>query len=122
MRETDFSAGETTECMARTVTEVTHAIVHYMTEGSTVGAVNYPSIAAWPIKSGTRRIINVHRNVRGVLKEIDFVLSAYNVGKQVLDTKDGVGYLIADINTENVTSEIVSQLAILANSIRTRVL
>ena len=64
----------------------------------------------------------MHRNVRGVLKEIDYVLSAYNVGKQVLDTKDDVGYLIADINTENVTAEIVSQLAILANSIRTRVI
>lgn len=64
----------------------------------------------------------MHRNVRGVLKEIDNILSAYNVGKQVLDTKDGYGYLIADIATENVTTEIVSELALLANTVRTRIL
>jgi D-3-phosphoglycerate dehydrogenase len=44
------------------------------------------------------------------------------VGKQVLDTKDGYGYLIADIATENVTTEIVSELALLANTVRTRIL
>ncbi len=65
--------------------------------------------------------MNVHRNVRGVLKEIDYILSAFNVGRQVLDTNGSIGYLIADINAENVTAEIVSQLAILSNSIRTRI-
>ena len=64
----------------------------------------------------------MHRNVRGVLKEIDYILSCYNVGRQVLDTKEGLGYLIADIATENVTTEIVAQMAMLANTIRTRIL
>lgn len=44
------------------------------------------------------------------------------MGKQVLDTKDGVGYLIADVDTENVSTEIVSQMAMLAATIRTRIL
>ncbi|KAJ3106412.1 hypothetical protein HDU97_006397 [Phlyctochytrium planicorne] len=106
----------------RVGSEVANAIKRFIAEGSTVGAANFPSVAAWPIKPGSRRILNMHWNKRGVLQEIDYILSAYNVGKQVLDTKEGMGYLIADIATEEVTTEIVSQLALLAHTIRTRIL
>ncbi|KAI8814978.1 D-isomer specific 2-hydroxyacid dehydrogenase [Cladochytrium replicatum] len=113
---------KTIESFERMGSEVATALVRYVTDGTTVGAINFPSIAAWPLRPNTRRIVNMHRNVRGVLKEIDNILAAYNVGKQVLDTKDGLGYLIADIGTDSVTAEIVSQLALLANTIRTRIL
>ncbi|KAJ3060373.1 hypothetical protein HK102_009510, partial [Quaeritorhiza haematococci] len=113
---------KTIEATQRGGTEVASAIVRYIADGTTVGAVNFPSIATWPLKPNTRRIVNMHRSVRGVLQEIDYILSAYNVGKQVLDTKEGLGYLIADVATEKVTTEIVSQLALLANTIRTRIL
>ncbi len=87
-----------------------------------MGAINFPAIAAWPMKPGTRRILNIHRNVRGVLKEIHLILSNYNVGKQVLDTRDGLGYFIADVATEQVSAEIVGQLAGLASTVRMRIL
>jgi len=112
----------TVEAKERMAIEVAQSIVSYILDGTTHGAVNFPSIAAWPLKAGSRRILNLHRNVRGVLKEIDNILSAYNVGKQVLDTKDGIGYLIADVSTDTVATEIVSQLALLSNTIRTRIL
>jgi D-3-phosphoglycerate dehydrogenase len=80
-----------------------------------------PNVIGWELKAGSRRIINIHRNVRGFMKEISALLSQYNVGKQVLETKDGYGYLIVDINAENVTNEIVGQLALLSSSIRTRI-
>ncbi|KAJ3071180.1 hypothetical protein HDU98_005697 [Podochytrium sp. JEL0797] len=112
----------TTEGDMRVGTEVATAVVNNITLGSTVGTANFPSISAWPLKSGTRRIINVHRNVRGVLQEIDYILSGYNVGKQILDTKDNLGYIIADIAAEEVTTEIVSQLALLAHTVKTRIL
>ncbi|KAJ1569500.1 hypothetical protein HK096_002912 [Nowakowskiella sp. JEL0078] len=113
---------KTLESYERMGAEVAAAVARYLVDGTTIGAVNFPSIAVWPQRPNTRRIVNMHRNVRGVLKEIDFILSAYNVGRQILDTKDGIGYLIADVGTENVTTEIVSQLALLANTIRTRIL
>ncbi|KAJ3117442.1 hypothetical protein HK100_000821 [Physocladia obscura] len=112
----------TIEGILRVGTEVSNAIVNNIRLGSTVGTANFPSISAWPLKTGTRRIINVHRNVRGVLQEIDYILSAYNVGKQILETKDCLGYIIVDITTEEVTAEIVSQLALLAHTVRTRIL
>ncbi|KAI8930334.1 D-isomer specific 2-hydroxyacid dehydrogenase [Entophlyctis helioformis] len=114
-------AGDTVDARRRIIAEVTTHVVRYIRDGTTTGAVNFPSVAAWPLKPGMRRIICMHRNIRGLLREIDHVLSAYNVGKQVLDTKDTLGYLIADVATEQVTTEIVSQLAMLANTIRTRI-
>ncbi|KAJ3287541.1 hypothetical protein HDU79_005588 [Rhizoclosmatium sp. JEL0117] len=112
----------TVEGEMRVGTEVANALVNNIKLGSTVGTANFPSISAWPLKPGTRRIINVHRNVRGVLQEIDYILSSYNVGKQILDTKESLGYIIADIATEEVTTEIVSQLALLAHTVKTRIL
>ncbi|KAJ3030019.1 UNVERIFIED_CONTAM: hypothetical protein HDU68_010368 [Siphonaria sp. JEL0065] len=112
----------TLEGEMRVGTEVATAVVNNIKLGSTVGTANFPSISAWPLKAGTRRIINVHRNVRGVLQEIDYILSGYNVGKQILDTKDSLGYIIADIATDDVTTEIVSQLALLAHTVKTRIL
>ncbi|OAJ43136.1 hypothetical protein BDEG_26517 [Batrachochytrium dendrobatidis JEL423] len=116
-----IAAGDTLEARRRIVAEITEDVVRYISEGTTIGAVNFPSVAAWPLKPGSRRIICMHRNVRGVLKEIDHILSAYNVGKQVLDTKDSLGYLIADVMTDQLSTEIVSQLAMLANTVRTRI-
>lgn len=112
----------TIESAIREGTETTASVVRYINDGTTFGATNFPSVSAWPLKQGSCRIMSMHKNVRGVLREIDNILSAYNVGKQVLDTKDGVGYLIADVDTENVSTEIVSQMAMLAATIRTRIL
>jgi D-3-phosphoglycerate dehydrogenase len=53
----DGLAPNTIECSTRIVQEVTRSIVQYMTFGSSVGSVNYPSISAWPLKPGTRRVI-----------------------------------------------------------------
>ncbi|KAJ3314691.1 hypothetical protein HDV04_005697 [Boothiomyces sp. JEL0838] len=118
---TPHYAPNTIETSIRIGSEVTLSIVKYIKDGTTSGSVNFPSISASEVKPGHCRILSMHRNVRGVLREIDHILSAYNVGKQVLDTKDKVGYLIADVSTEKVSTEIVSQMAMLANTIRTRI-
>ncbi|KAI8853198.1 D-3-phosphoglycerate dehydrogenase [Chytridium lagenaria] len=81
----------TIEADHRVGAEVASAIRRFISEGATIGAANFPSVAAWPLKAGSRRILNMHWNKRGVLQEIDYILSAYNVGKQVLDTKEGMG-------------------------------
>jgi D-3-phosphoglycerate dehydrogenase len=112
----------TKESSVRAGSETTASIVRYLNDGTTYGSINFPSVAAWNLKKGHCRIVSMHHNVRGVLREIDHILSAYNVGKQVLDTKDGVGYLIADVDTETVSTEIVSQMAMLAATIRTRII
>ena len=44
------------------------------------------------------------------------------MGKQVLDTNEGLGYLIADVATDTVSTDMVSELALLSNTIRTRII
>lgn len=89
----------TEQALERVGEEVAQGLVRFVTEGSTVGAVNFPSINAWHIKPNCRRITNVHQNVRGVLREIDSILAAYNVGRQVLETSQKIGYLVVDVET-----------------------
>ncbi|KAJ3266537.1 hypothetical protein HK104_006107 [Borealophlyctis nickersoniae] len=121
---------QTEEGKERVAVDVTSSIVRYISDGTTYGAVSFPSIAAWPIKTGMVKISSWSwiRNPLWIssgwlkMKEIDYILSAYNVQKQVLDTDSGVGYLIADVATEHLATEIVSQLAMLSNTIRTRIL
>ena len=44
----------------------------------------------------------------------------YNINKQVSETRDTMGYVLIDVNTNEVTSDIVASLAMLSNSVRTR--
>ena len=112
----------TFEAIQRISKHVSNSIVDYIKEGDTVGAINFPNVKSWKLKSGVSRIINIHRNVPGVLKEINNILSLYSVKHQMLDTLGDYGYIIADISTDRVALEVVSQLALLSNSIRTRIL
>lgn len=48
----------------------------------------------------TVRIINVHQNVPGVLKQINKVLSDYNIQKQICDSKNAIAYFMADVTVE----------------------
>lgn len=122
---------KTEQATERIGVEVANVLARYISDGifpelisvgSTASSVNLPNVIAWPLKTGSRRIINIHRNVRGFMKEISSLLSNYNVGKQVLETNSGYGYLIVDITADNVTNEIVTQLALLSNTVRTRIL
>ena len=146
------AGGSTAESRARIGVEVATYIDRYVREGCTQGAINFPTVETRPVKANHRRIINIHRNVRGVLtvrhprleeteldlaraltwlgacprfaclvlQEINHILSRYNVIKQVGETRDNMGYVLIDVNTNEVTSDIVASLAMLSNSVRTR--
>jgi D-3-phosphoglycerate dehydrogenase len=60
------------------------------------------------------RVCHVHINQPGVLKQVNDVLSPYNVEKQYSDSKGDVAYLMADIadvspNDINKLKEMISQ-------------
>jgi D-3-phosphoglycerate dehydrogenase / 2-oxoglutarate reductase len=65
----------------------------------------------------------VHRNVPGVLAEINKVFSdnGINIASQYLQTNDAVGYVVIDIDAAH--SELaLAKLATVQGTIRTRVL
>lgn len=59
--------GSTEDSKHRVSFEVASYIHRYLHDGSTQGAVNFPVIDVRQAKSNNRRILNIHKNVRGVV-------------------------------------------------------
>mgnify|MGYP002388008887 CR=1 FL=1 len=115
-------SGKTLDAATRVGAEVAHCVARFIEEGCTQGALNFPVIETKPLRPNVRRILNVHKSVRGVVTEINNILAEYNIERQTMVTKDGIGYVTIDVNIKEVTVDIVTSLALLANSIRTRCL
>jgi D-3-phosphoglycerate dehydrogenase len=110
------------ESYQRIANEVQGTIQRYIDNGSTFGSINFPSVVAWPLRKTATRILVIHRNVRGILREMLNILSDHNVEKQIWESKDGVGYLIVDVRGDRIPADITINLASLANTIRMRIL
>jgi D-3-phosphoglycerate dehydrogenase len=65
----------------------------------------------------------LHRNVPGVLRDINKIVSDLNanIQGQVLATDPNIGYLIMDID-KDVSSDVSKAVAALETNIRTRIL
>jgi D-3-phosphoglycerate dehydrogenase len=119
---TPHVAGSTEEAQEAIGREVMSALVRFVNTGATTGAVNFPQVEPPPLR-GRHRLLNVHRNVPGVLANINRIVSDVqaNIESQILATDPHVGYLVMDINRE-VSEQLRRQLSGLDTSIRTRVL
>ncbi len=58
--------------------EVASKVINFINTGSTLGAVNLPEMQL-PFAKDSHRILNFHRNVPGVLRDINQLLAGYNV-------------------------------------------
>lgn len=114
---TPHIGGSTEEAQQMIGEEVSSALTRYLNFGSTVGAVNFPEVDLRAItaeQARNVRVCHVHVNQPGVLKQVNDVLSPYNVEKQYSDSKGDVAYLMADIadvspNDINRLKEAISQ-------------
>lgn len=97
---TPHIGGSTEEAQRMIGEEVSSALVRYLNYGSSLGSVNFPEVdlRAITAEQGTHvRVCHVHNNIPGVLRQVNEVLSPYNVEKQYSDSKGDVAYLMADI-------------------------
>ncbi|MFN2546397.1 MAG: phosphoglycerate dehydrogenase [Myxococcales bacterium] len=119
---TPHVGGSTTEAQAAIGREVGSTLVKFVNTGATMGAVNFPQVELAPVKN-THRILNVHRNVPGVLRDINRIVSEHNanIHSQVLSTDATVGYLIMDLD-QDVSNEVKKAIGDLPTSIKTRIL
>ena len=114
---TPHIGGSTEEAQRMIGEEVASSLVRYLHFGSTIGAVNFPEVDLRAIsveQRGNVRVCHVHINQPGVLKQVNDVLSPYNVEKQYSDSKGDVAYLMADIadvspNDINRLKEVISR-------------
>jgi D-3-phosphoglycerate dehydrogenase len=119
---TPHIGGSTEEAQEAIGREVATALIKYINTGATTGAVNFPQIEL-PLAPGTHRILNVHKNVPGVLRDINRIVSDHNanIRAQVLSTDPDIGYLIVDLD-QDVSQDVKRGIAVLPTSIKTRIL
>jgi D-3-phosphoglycerate dehydrogenase len=119
---TPHIGGSTEEAQENIGLEVSGALLKFVNNGSSYGSVNFPSVDL-PVLEGSHRILNVHKNVPGVLKNINGILSdlGANIQGQYLATDPEIGYLIVDLDTK-VSDQVKERLRALPTSLRTRVL
>ncbi len=119
---TPHIGGSTSEAQAAIGREVAASLIKFVNSGATTGAVNFPQVEL-PQASGTHRILNAHRNVPGVLRDINRIVSDHhaNIHAQVLATDPDIGYLIMDLD-QDVSHDVKSAVAALSTDIRTRIL
>jgi D-3-phosphoglycerate dehydrogenase len=119
---TPHIGGATEEAQANIGTEVPAALMRFVNSGTTSGSVNFPMIDLAPTHA-SHRILNVHKNVPGVLKEINRIVSELgaNIRAQALATDADIGYLIIDTDRA-LSSEVKAAIEGLNTSIKTRIL
>ncbi len=119
---TPHIGGSTAEAQASIGREVATSLIRFVKTGATTGAVNFPNVEL-PASPKTHRVLHVHRNVPGVLRDVNRIVSERNanIHAQVLATDARIGYLVMDID-QDVSAAVGEGIASLVTSVRTRVL
>ncbi|KAI9826873.1 MAG: Phosphoglycerate dehydrogenase ser3 [Thelocarpon impressellum] len=124
---TPHIGGSTEEAQSAIGIEVSEALVRYVNQGTTLGAVNLPEVSLRSItldEPNHVRVVFIHHNIPGVLRQVNEVLGDHNVDKQMTDSRGEVAYLLADISDVNQSKikDLYENLEGLSSRIMTRVL
>merc|ERR1712126_724027 len=74
---------------------------------------------------GIRRILHIHENKPGIMREINRVVSEHdvNIEGQFLRTLPSLGYVVIDLNSSEETSKsLLHQLKAIDGTLRSRIL
>ena len=119
---TPHVGGSTMEAQENIGIEVAEKLVRYSDNGTSTSSVNFPEVAL-PAHPGKHRLLHIHRNVPGVLSEINKVFSErrINIAAQYLQTRGTIGYVVIDIDAEHADAALAA-LAQVPGTLRSRVL
>ena len=96
---TPHIGGSTEEAQLNIGEDVSNKLYQFLEKGVTEGSHTVPPLSVPPIE-GSHRILHIHKNVPGVLSEINTALSKSNINVvgQYLKTNDEVGYVVLDLD------------------------
>jgi len=119
---TPHIGGSTEEAQLNIGLDVTSKLLNFLEKGITTGSHSVPPLSL-PMQAKTHRILHIHKNVPGVLGEINSTLSAHhiNILGQYLKTNDLIGYVVLDVDTQ-LSKEAFALLKEVKNTIRVRML
>lgn len=96
---TPHIAGSTQESQENIGREVAEKLVRYLQAGTTKWAVNFPELP-FTERTGSARILHIHRNLPGALGTLDNLLAQHglNIVSQNLQTRGDIGYVVTDVD------------------------
>lgn len=121
---TPHIGGSTLEAQDNIGLEVAAKLIRYSDNGSTLSAVNFPEVTL-PEHTGSLRLLHIHRNVPGVLSQVNDVFSrlGVNIDGQFLRTHPKVGYVVIDVTaTQQQAAQVRDELARIPGTLRVRIL
>jgi D-3-phosphoglycerate dehydrogenase len=121
---TPHVGGSTLEAQENIGLEVAAKLVRYSDNGSTLSAVNFPEVSL-PEHPTSRRLLHIHRNMPGMLMQINnlFSAEAVNIDAQFLQTAGEVGYVVIDVSAnEDQAEALKDKLSAIPGTLKTRLL
>jgi len=119
---TPHIGGSTEEAQENIGVDVSNKLFQYLETGMTIGSHTVPPLSL-PHQEGTHRILHIHKNVPGVLSEINTTLSKHNINilGQYLKTNDEIGYVVLDVD-KKLSKQALELLKMVKQTIKTRLL
>ena len=119
---TPHIGGSTEEAQQNIGDDVSVKLFNYLEKGITFGSHTVPALAL-PPQEGSHRILHIHKNVPGVLSEINTRLSKYsiNILGQYLKTNEEIGYVVLDVDKQ-LSAQAVNLLKDVKATIKVRML
>jgi D-3-phosphoglycerate dehydrogenase len=119
---TPHIGGSTEEAQENIGEDVSNKLFQYLETGTTLGSHTVPPLSLTH-QEGTHRILHIHKNVPGVLSEINSTLSKHNINilGQYLKTNDEIGYVVLDID-KRLSNQALQLLKEVKATIKTRLL
>ena len=119
---TPHIGGSTQEAQQNIGDDVSAKLFNYLEKGISFGSHTIPALSL-PPQEGTHRILHIHRNVPGVLSEINTQLSKHkiNILGQYLKTNDAIGYVVLDVD-KSFSNNALELLRNVKDTIKVRML
>jgi len=119
---TPHIGGSTEEAQQNIGEDVSNKLYLYLEKGITFGSHTVPGLSLPPAE-GAHRILHIHKNVPGVLSEINTELSNHkiNILGQYLKTNDEIGYVVLDVD-KKLSNQALQLLRDVKATIKVRVL
>ncbi|KGM13311.1 3-phosphoglycerate dehydrogenase [Cellulomonas bogoriensis 69B4 = DSM 16987] len=119
---TPHIGGSTEEAQKAIGQFVANKLRDYVRHGSTMLSVNLPNLAL-DARTGSHRLVHLHRNTPGVLAGINATLAEHgvNVEAQLLATSGDIGYVVTDVGSD-LGADVCAELEVMDQTIRLRLL
>lgn len=119
---TPHIGGSTEEAQENIGEDVSNKLLNYLEKGITWGSVTVPALSL-PPQEGAHRILHIHKNVPGVLSQINTQLSEnkINILGQYLKTNEHIGYVVVDVD-KKISTQAAHLLKEVPNTIKVRLL